>query len=72
MLAVEGERSSIRRDTLQCEGTAAARRELIEQRAANALPLMFGTGGMMLSSVISIGVISYLVSDGPERMTMRS
>lgn len=31
--------------------------------AFTALPLMFGTGGMMLSSVISIGVISYLVSD---------
>lgn len=31
--------------------------------AFTALPLMLGTGGMMLSSVISIGVISYLVSD---------
>ena len=31
--------------------------------AFTALPMMFGTGGMMLSSVISIGVISYLVSD---------
>lgn len=31
--------------------------------AFTALPLMFGTGGMMLSSVISIGAISYLVSD---------
>ena len=39
--------------------------------AFTALPLMFGTGGMMLSSVISIGVISYLVSDGRERMTTR-
>jgi len=31
--------------------------------AFTALPLMFGTGGMMVSSVISIGVIAYLVSD---------
>ena len=31
--------------------------------AFTALPLMFGTGGMMVSSVISLGVIAYLVSD---------
>ena len=33
--------------------------------AITALPLMFGQGGMLFSSVISIGVIAYLVSDGP-------
>lgn len=31
--------------------------------AFTALPLMFGTGGMLVSELISLGVISYLVSD---------
>lgn len=31
--------------------------------AFTALPLMFGTGGMMVSELISLGVITYLVSD---------
>ena len=31
--------------------------------AFTALPLMFGQGGMLVSTVISIGVIAYLVSD---------
>jgi hypothetical protein len=31
--------------------------------AFTALPLMFGTGGMLVSTAISIGVIAYLVSD---------
>jgi len=32
--------------------------------AITALPLMFGQGGMLFSSVISIGVIAFLTSDG--------
>jgi hypothetical protein len=32
--------------------------------AITALPLMFGQGGMVFSSVISIGVIAFLTSDG--------
>ncbi|NYE35033.1 hypothetical protein F4692_000137 [Nocardioides cavernae] len=31
--------------------------------AFTALPLMFGTGGMYVSTLVSIGVIAYLVSD---------
>ena len=31
--------------------------------ALTALPLMFGTSGMLVSTVISVGVIAYLVSD---------
>jgi hypothetical protein len=31
--------------------------------AFTALPLMFGTAGMLVSTVVSIGVIAYLVSD---------
>ena len=31
--------------------------------AFTALPLMFGTGGMLVSTAISVGVIAYLVSD---------
>ena len=31
--------------------------------ALTALPLMFGPGGVLVSTAISLGVISYLVSD---------
>lgn len=32
--------------------------------ALTALPLMFGSTGMLISAVVSVGVIGYLVSDG--------
>lgn len=32
--------------------------------AITALPLMFGQGGMLLSSLLSVGVIAFLTSDG--------